>query len=39
MPACLEGVLTSVATDLGWKCQIKEYPLLINESDCTSVKV
>lgn len=29
----------TVATDLKWKCRIKEYSLLANALDCTSVKV
>lgn len=32
-----DGILTTAATDLSWKCQVKEYPLLIKASNCTSV--
>lgn len=35
--ACQYGILTTVAPDLRWKHQIKENPLLINETVCQSV--
>lgn len=32
-------VLTTAATDLRWECHIKEFLLLINTSECSSIKV
>lgn len=38
MRVCMCGILTSVATDLSWKkCRIKEYDLLMDASDSTTV--
>lgn len=38
MPTCTDGVLSTMAADLSWKCQIREYLLLINTSHCVLIK-